>query len=383
MIWFILYFFLVAYILFQDKISEKENKKIFILLIIVLCVLAGTRNVQVIKTWPGADDGIYYELYNRTPLLNRVFKEYYSENSSLAVYEIGYIVICSILKTIGLSYYGAIIVFSLIMYISIYKGFKKYIPDYSLFILTLLYKLFVYYTMVAMRQSIAMAVFFLSIRYIEERKPLKYFSLCILAISFHNGALCLLLVYFITYIPLDKNMYLKINLIMLFTLIFRIAHINIFSIFENILNSMSFINKNKVDNISSGSEMISWLHTIEYYVIVILVYTHYDRIIQKEKYCEFILKLSLAITPVFTIFSQYALFTRIKDYFSLLYGILFGYILGCYDFKIRLPVRIIFSTWLIYGFFNYILKFAWGNYFTMYYSNIINFLTLKISLVWR
>ena len=56
-----------------------------------------------------------------------------------------------------------------------------------------------------MRQSITLAIFFLSLKYIEEKKPLKYFGSIIVASLIHSAALILIPVYFIRLVKLTKK----------------------------------------------------------------------------------------------------------------------------------------------------------------------------------
>ena len=47
-----------------------------------------------------------------------------------------------------------------------------------------------------MRNTIAIMIFINAIKYIDERKPIQFFLLCILAITFHLSALMYLPTYF-------------------------------------------------------------------------------------------------------------------------------------------------------------------------------------------
>ena len=374
-----LYIMLGIYAFVYEKIDDRLKKSIFCIAIIGLSILAGTRNVQVISTWGGADDYVYMTLYQETPKLDKIFTAWNS-GSRIGGYEIGYAVFTSVLKTIGLSYYGVIIVISSIFYISVYIGFKRYIGDYSIFVLTLMYKLFTYYTMVAMRQCLAMSVFFLSIPLLEKKKLMPYLLMCVLAITFHNGSLYLPFVYILMVIPLDKEKYITINIVFAITLIVEILHINVFGFVEAILSNIKFISSKKIDTLGNEAGGISWLHTFEYYTIVYMITTQYNNITCKEKNGEFIIRVMLAIAPVFTLFSQYLLFTRIKDYFTLFYGIIITYIIKYYSIREQKIIRLAFIIWAIYGFFRHILNFGGGLYYRYYESNIISIIRGAISL---
>ena len=73
-------------------------------------------------------------------------------------YEIGYtsfIYLCS--NVLNLSYHGSLLVEAFIFYFLMYFGLKRYIPNWGIFLMLFLYKMFFYVTFVAMRQSLTVA----------------------------------------------------------------------------------------------------------------------------------------------------------------------------------------------------------------------------------
>ncbi|HAW57533.1 MAG TPA: hypothetical protein DCX03_00735 [Bacteroidales bacterium] len=88
-----------------------------------------------------------------------------------------------------------------------YYGFKfilKDKPDY-LPLLTLLYiSGFYFFSLNAIRQSIAVSIFIFSVRYIYEQKPVKYFMLVLMAFFFHKSAIILFPLYWFLNIRLSR-----------------------------------------------------------------------------------------------------------------------------------------------------------------------------------
>lgn len=376
MIWCLLFMGLFLYLISYYYMSPNLKKKIYIFFLLIMCIIVGTRDVLSF----GTDESVYHTMYQMTPKINNLIAVYSNKDNLISSYEIGYITFLSLCKTIGLNYYGLILLEAIIVYFAIYVGFKRYINNFALFLMIIMYKIFTYYTMVAMRQCMAMAIFFFAIHYIEDRKWIKYYFLTALAVTMHNGALYLMFVYPLIFVPLNKKRYIIINLVMACTLIFRLLQVDVFGAFSILLKNLSFINQNKLDGVASGEVAISWLHTIEYYFIVLIVWYKYDDFIN-EKHAKFIVKLSLAMTPIYTLFSQYVMFTRIKDYFTLLFAILIVYSVKQFSPKVRQITIFIVGAWFAYGFFRHILAFDNGVFFRDYMSNFVNILSGKESLI--
>ena len=62
------------------------------------------------------------------------------------------------------------------------------------------------------RQSVAVCIFVYATTFIDKKQPLKYIIACLLAMQFHNSAIILLPLYFITYIPILKNKWFSIGI---------------------------------------------------------------------------------------------------------------------------------------------------------------------------
>ena len=80
----------------------------------------------------------------------------------------------------------------------------------------------------AIRQTIAISLFFLSVRYLYERKPLQYVLICVLAMQFHQSAIILIPFYFL----LTPHTLVRRNMILLVVLYFLIIYEGRFLISE-------------------------------------------------------------------------------------------------------------------------------------------------------
>ena len=114
--------------------------------------------------------------------------------------EYGYFLWEVIVSLITANRYIFILFSSLLMYFLYYKAFRKYISDYPLASIIFL-GLFFYFSITYMRQALAVGIAWQGIKYLYERKAIKFFLIVALAYSFHNSALVFAVAYFI---PIKK-----------------------------------------------------------------------------------------------------------------------------------------------------------------------------------
>lgn len=360
--WFyiILFLFCVLMLLVNDKLMFHEKKYIEILTIIIFIIISGTR-----YHLGGSDYNVYKSVFDSLPTMKEFFQNYSFIHNRYLTYgfEIGYLFVNSLIKSVGFNFYGFTLFHSMFFYTALYKGLRRYIYNYNFLIIVFLYKLFFYNTFISMRQSITLAIFFLSLKYIEEKKPLKYFGSIIVASLFHSAALILIPVYFIRLVKLTKKKIILLNIVFIPTLIFSFVNFNILQYFDFLIGI--FRNPKtifKIENILFGGldSSISVFHTLEYFLVMVLVIYNYNRIIKLNKRYDLIIKLFLILLPLFTLLRNYEILTRLKDYFTITYAFILSYISLI---NIRNNKAIVFiSTILIsgYGFYRFIILFDNG-----------------------
>ena len=354
-----LFIFCVLMLIFNDLIKEQKQKKIFeIITLIVLCIISGTRY------YLGGTD---YEIYkNMFEVLPNIFNfDFSTVHNIYGVFgaEKGYLFFNSIVKTIGFNFFGFTLIHSIIFYTCMYIGLKRYTNNFNLLIIIFLYKMFFYDTFISLRQTLTIAIFFVSLRFIENKKIIPYFLCCLLAVTFHNGALILFLVYFINKFKLTKKRLIILNCIFIPTLIVSMLNIPILSYFQwfiSIFDSETAIQKATGLINSDPTSGIGFLHTLEYLAIMFLIITNYSKILKQDKHAEFIIKLFVILLPLLTLFRGYEILTREKDYFLFTYAVILGYLCKMYDKKYNLVIQIIVTIVCFLGFYRYILAFDNG-----------------------
>lgn len=305
-------------------LSKKNNKIVFSIVVMLLVFMSGTRYYM-----GGSDVYVYENFYNNVPDIGYILKYIFFNGSGTLIntnYEIGFSVLCSIIKGFGFSYFGFIFIYSILFYTLMFKGLEEFVPNWAPFIALFMYKLMFYNTFISIRQGLTIALFCFSLPYLRDKKWHIYFPLSFIAFYIHRGALIMFPLYFINYVPISKKIIKYYAFLFLPTWFIR-GSIDLSWL---LIRLTTFIgNDHALSHWLDSTETISIIHTIECYVVVILILLYYNKIIsyKKGKEAKLVLKLFLIAIPMFTLLSDWILFTREKDYFILMYGIIFSYII--------------------------------------------------------
>ena len=357
----------------NGKLKNEKEKRIFeISVLLLLCIISGTR-----YNLGGTDYFVYKKAYSVVPMI----RDFNFENIQNVYGTFGmekcYLFLNSLVKSMGLNFYGFTLLHSVIFYLCMYIGLKRYTKNFNYFLVVFLYKMFFYDTFISMRQSISMAIFFIAVQFIEKRKPIKYFALCILAFLFHNSAIILFPLYFINRIKISKKAFKIINIIGIIFLVLNITGIFVFNP-SGIVNKIFNGNQNameKAEGYFDTSEKISIIHTLEYYLIAIIIYLNYDSIQNKNEHSNLILNMFVILMFIFTVMRGFVIITRIKDYFLWTYPILLYYLIENRKVKEKYLIAILSCIVCLYGYIRYINSFDNGG--LMPYNSYLNY---KISI---
>ncbi len=147
------------------------------------------------------DQYSYFMLFNyakNTPIYGLIdfFKSYsYSLLYQRETFEIGYVVLNIIFAKLNFGYLGFIFIFSFVSNFLLVKFLLRY--DNSIFAIIILIGSSLYSQQAnAVRQMMVVSMFAYSIKYIENKKILKYFFMVFLGSTLHMSALILLPLYF-------------------------------------------------------------------------------------------------------------------------------------------------------------------------------------------
>lgn len=304
--------------------ANPKNKKILnVVVLLSLVFITGFRYYM-----GGLDVYTYEKTYNEVPSVQNVLNYlFFGVNENINEnYEVGFLFLCAVIKSLGFSYFGFIIIYTLLFYTLMVKGLREFVSDWAAFFAIFMYKIMFYNTFISIRQGLTTAMFCFMLRYIRDRKWYIYFPWCILAFLEHRAAVILFPLYFITYMPTSKKFIRNYAIILAPTWLIR-SRIDLSGVMKFVSDIIQ--NDRALEHWIESTEQISIIHTIECYIFVILILLFYEKIMSnyRKKEVKLVLQIFLLTIPIFTIFSNWIFLTRIKDYFVLMYGIILGYII--------------------------------------------------------
>lgn len=330
--------------------EQKNNSYVpLVFLLLLFACVSGFRYKM------GGTDYDYYEyfyskIYGHTSLISAI---QYSE------YEVGYtafVYFCS--NILNLSYNGSLVLESFILYLLMYVGLKRYMPNWGIFLMFFIYKMFFYVTFVAMRQAFTVVGFFLLLRFLEERKLIKYYVFLLLVSSFHYGALLLFVLYPLFGLNITKRKLVLFGNVFALSTFFSSVTGSLLNVVVGLLGLSAV--EDKAAGYSSSDVSLSILYTIEYFIVYILLIRNYDKIHAKFKQAGFVTLLFLTVLPIVTLFRSTLILVRELPYFYPAYAIIIYYIYAVS--KRKMLVYFAFSVVCLLGVLKYMIQFDNGHF---------------------
>lgn len=249
--------------------------------------------------------------------------------------EPGFTLLMCVCKSIVPNFHFFVFVCTCINTALLFCFFRKRVENIPLAIV--LYLCFYGYLMSTnlMRNSIAILIFVNAVSFIESRKALPYFALCVLALSFHISSLLYFPLFFIFNIKTNKWIYLSLfivgNVVFLF-------HIPVFlKIAAMLLGDTDGKLQVMVESYTSGNLAEAKAISIGYMERLftgILVFCYYESLILMRK--ENIIFINSFLTYILLSFflSEFGeLSLRTSSLFSFAYWILWGDLIRCFSIE--------------------------------------------------
>lgn len=347
----------------KARTPSRQGPLIFLCLL-YLSLVSGTRLVG------GSDFATYEGHY----MALSTFPDVLNPDNVNKHYEIGYTYIASFFKTIGLSFYGFCLIHACFFYFCLWKGIRRYTSHFGIVILIFLYKLFFYNTMISMRQSLTIALFFLTLPLIEEKKWIKYYVSTFFISTIHNGALLLFLIYPLIYMPMSKNIVRLLNFIFIPTFFIGMAGIDVLEPIGRFLqsNATSDVMSNKAASYFESENLspIDIFHTLEYFVIMICFYSGIKRFDFHDPKVKLSAIMFLCLLPLFTLLRGSEILTREKDYFTIFYAVIIGMLIDRFPRR-KLEYYVFVTVLCAYGYYRFVNLFDRGA-FLDYHSWLFN-----------
>lgn len=308
MIIYIILFLIPAILYFYYKDNKQASYKPFLFFFISLAVFVGLGDML-----GGYDRYIYGELFDNladqlkvgTPIkLSDIYQTYSTE--------FGYIGFNWAIAHITSNRYIFIFLYTICMYAIILHSFRKYAKNYPLASILFMALVF-YFSFTYLRQMFAAAIIGLSIKYIIERKFLKYCAIIIAAFSFHNSAIIFFPMYFIA----DRK-YSKARILLLMSACFIIGVTGITSNLYNLFDDISTRAAHADYAVQGDARIAYFLEAGFFLFFLIKSYWH----LPDTKQSIVLYNIALAFCAVLLLFIRSENGGRLSWYF--VYGLIFS-----------------------------------------------------------
>ena len=349
----------------------------YLLLFILACICAATDIYPVRNRWivtgftfivalgmivlrdgHGGTDYLMYQLFYTkvVPLgdyINGLYEPFYRTKS----FEVGFVTLCSTIKSIDFTKgpYMMIFIISTLTLTTIVKSLKEYTPYIFIALLFYLYKAFFWHEFTLLRQSISIAIFIFSIRYIKTNEYIKYILLNLVGVSMHASAIILIPLIFI----LNKKW--KDQTICIITLIAFIINILGPYLFFSVVKIADIFNMGYRIATYFNGRSINPLNFIEIIFILFIAVFYRKKYEEKEPYFDIFLNMFVVSSFLIIAFSAFEIFARFKEYFVITYMILISYMIGHIESKkTKAIVFLFFCAYVFLGYIRYLYTFDDG-----------------------
>lgn len=296
----IVYVILIVAILIFGMLFEKNNKKVYsIIMMILFTLIAGLRHYTI-----GNDTIPYLNGFN-----NILISGYNAFSTSR--FEKGYILLNLIIGKFTNNFTVMLIICSLIINIFICNFIRSNSKSMCISFLLFFFCRFFFSEMNIVRQYIALGIFLYSFKYIENRKMLKYLICNFIAITFHYSAIFLIPIYYIYNMKLDrKKIFFLSTIALIVNYLFYGILVKVTILlgkYQNYVNE--FYNSNKAGSI---------IAFIMYSVIFIFLLEILKKNKEVTKRDNFFYNCSFILVLVSFLSIRLSILSRVTEYLSIL-----------------------------------------------------------------
>ncbi len=351
-IYFIAYIIILVLALNQDR--TKQNLKILAVWTILICLICGLRDML-----GGYDSYIYAEVFDVTSdEIDRQIDVWKTPAIELNSSELGYGFYNVLLAFLTANRYIFLFITTILIYISLYHHVCK-LSKYPHLTFFILFCMWYFFSFTYIRQVMAACIAWYAIPYAISRKPVPFFTIVLVAVSFHNSALLFFAVYFLAEKKFTKQQIFYFSLLSLLVGLTPIGHV-LFDILGGAVNEAKADLANKND--SGRLEYV-----LEAGFFLFLIYNKYDDIAKTNKS---LCMLNIALLFIFTL----TLFVRFSDGGRMSWYFLIGIANTTAQLSMKnkknLPVKLITIIMMTLLYFRII--FSWGIYLSPYKTFLTN-----------
>lgn len=259
-----------------------------------------------IKYYYGPDVFMYVPHYADVPILTQFWNSGYEPH-----FEIGYELFCSLLKTLGVSFWGMTAVVSTIYFIAIYlilQHINQY-KTFALFVIVLLDYVLIFSTF---RQCLAVSFFIFMVLTFWNKQYTYSLVWCIAAMLLHKSAIIICppiwLAMNFRHINIDSNIYHALLIFLCISLVIPLT--NIFSAIVDFLPiGQSFASS--IEHHLLGAKQVQSVFALYFLLLLLLTYqteynVHYKRL-------QWLLVTAAILIAIF--YQDFHLLNRLRSYF--------------------------------------------------------------------
>ena len=219
-----------------------------------------------------------------------------------------------------------------------------------------------------MRCSIALFLFANALEYIPQKKPLKYFFICIVACGFHISSIIYFPLYFILGKRIPKWLYITIFTIINIVYIFRISILgSVLSLCESVIPDWMYSSLSWYYKSSKAPGPIISLGYLERFFSGVLVFLFIDKLRQHRKNADvFINSFLIFIAFYLCFFDSRVIGTRFAYMLNYSYWILWIDLISCFTLRNN---KILFVSFV--AIYCFIKTFSIGQDPFSHYENIL------------
>lgn len=352
---YILLFFIPVFLYFYYNKKQQVPYKPFIIFFVALALFVGLGDML-----GGYDRYIYGDLFDNladglkvgiSTSSSRLFIAYHSE--------FGYVGLNWLIAHITNNRYIFIFCYTICMYAIIIECFKKYAKNYYLASILFMALVF-FFSFTYLRQMFAAAIIGLSIKYIFERKFLRFCVILLVAFSFHNSAIIFFPMYFIA-----NKKYSKSKILIIMFICFIVGITGITSSFYNFYDELS-IRESHDDYALQQSTRIAYILEAGLFLCY-LILTHRDLTSAKKNIVLY--NIALGFCAILLLFIRSENGGRLSWYF--VYGLIFSLTqlaTTSYGRKIKMGLQLAIISFLLF----FRILTSWGVFVYPYKTFLTN-----------
>jgi transmembrane protein EpsG len=297
------------------RIQEFHLGLISILILFILTIFFTFRNIEL-----GSDFVGYIENYNQLLTLET---DLYPARSK----EHLFIIANKLFVGLGLPSYIFYGFLSGITLYFIFKGFYRFVYLFPLGVFFILSIGFFFNMHTEVRQVISVAIFFYSVKFIIEHKPVRYIIAIIISFFIHQSSLILLLFYFISRKAVDRRIMIAIFLISIAGSFLHVTLFDIFTFFNRIVwlgldEYRNHIGTSLVRN--SGIERGTGIGLILVFIMNFLVIVASKRVLTIQPQLSVYYNFYFIQVILFNLFWDVEAIQRINEFFKVFSIIVFS-----------------------------------------------------------